>query len=45
MQLFCNLELDTRAFGRAHQLDFETTFARELAWLVSPSERQHSTAV
>jgi oxygen-independent coproporphyrinogen-3 oxidase len=32
-QLFCGLELDTAAFGRAHQLDFDQTFARELSAL------------
>ena len=30
MKLFCALELDTAAFGRAHQLDFDRTFSREL---------------
>jgi len=38
MQLFCTLELDTRAFGKAHRLDFATAFARELTEL-QPLER------
>ena len=33
MKLFCDLELDTDAFGRAHGLDFSSTFAPELARL------------
>ncbi len=33
MALFCQLEVDTAAFGRAHQLDFERAFAPELAAL------------
>lgn len=33
MGLFCQLRLDTEAFGRAHQLDFRRAFAAELAAL------------
>ncbi len=38
MKLFCDLKLDTAAFGRAHRLDFETAFAAELEAL-RPLER------
>lgn len=33
MQLFCQLDVDTRAFGAAHGLDFEAYFADELTRL------------
>lgn len=33
MQLFCQLDVDTAAFGRAHGVDFDTYFAQELGRL------------
>ncbi len=32
-QLFCRLDVDTDAFSRAHQLDFDTAFSSELSAL------------